>query len=138
MPATGSALTSGFRPGLAKCDLLIRKVPFTWEDWACLESCPSQAEGTFQVNNSARAARVSVSADGRGLVSQAGAVLLWETMRVTGLAQGLADGLARWRAPAPPTICASYTGTAWGANDHRPVPSSQDLALPQDCGLIRT
>ena len=40
-----------------------------------------------------------VSADGRGLVSQAGAVLLWETMRVTGLGRGLAEGLARWRAP---------------------------------------
>jgi Transposase DDE domain group 1 len=42
---------------------------------------------------------VAVSADGRGLVSQAGAVLLWETMRVTGLAGGLSEGLARWRAP---------------------------------------
>ena len=51
------------------------------------------------MNNSARAARVSVSADGRGLVSQAGAVLLWETMRVTGLSRGLSDSLARWRAP---------------------------------------
>ena len=40
-----------------------------------------------------------MSADGRGLVSQAGAVLLWETMRVTGLGRGLSDGLARWRAP---------------------------------------
>jgi len=40
-----------------------------------------------------------VSADGRGLVSQAGAVLLWETMRVTGLGRGLAGGLSRWRAP---------------------------------------
>jgi hypothetical protein len=40
-----------------------------------------------------------VSADGRGLVSQAGAVLLWETMRVTGLARGLSQGLARWRQP---------------------------------------
>jgi hypothetical protein len=40
-----------------------------------------------------------VSADGRGLVSQAGAVLLWETLRVTGLGRGLSDGLARWRAP---------------------------------------
>jgi Transposase DDE domain group 1 len=40
-----------------------------------------------------------VSADGRGLVSQAGAVLLWETMRVTGLCRGLSEGLARWRAP---------------------------------------
>ena len=51
------------------------------------------------MNNSARAARVSVSADGRGLVSQAGAVLLWETMRVTGLGRGLSGRLARWRAP---------------------------------------
>jgi hypothetical protein len=51
------------------------------------------------VNNSARTARVAVSADGRGLVSQAGAVLLWETMRVTGLARGLSENLARWRAP---------------------------------------
>jgi hypothetical protein len=42
---------------------------------------------------------VAVSADGRGLVSQAGAVLLWETMRVTGLGRGLSAGLARWRAP---------------------------------------
>ena len=40
-----------------------------------------------------------VSADGRGLVSQAGAVLLWETMRVTGLGRGLLTGLDRWRAP---------------------------------------
>jgi Transposase DDE domain group 1 len=51
------------------------------------------------VKNNARAARVAVSADGRGLVSQAGAVLLWETMRVTGLDRGLPEGLARWRAP---------------------------------------
>jgi Transposase DDE domain group 1 len=51
------------------------------------------------VKNSARSARVLVSADGRGLVSQAGAVLLWETMRVTGLGRGLSQGLARWRAP---------------------------------------
>jgi len=42
---------------------------------------------------------VAVSADGRGLVSQGGAVLLWETMRVTGLGRGLSQGLARWRAP---------------------------------------
>jgi hypothetical protein len=40
-----------------------------------------------------------VSADGRGLVSQAGAVLLWETMRVTGLGRGLTGALERWRAP---------------------------------------
>jgi hypothetical protein len=32
-------------------------------------------------------------------VSRAGAVLLWETMRVTGLGRGLPESLARWRAP---------------------------------------
>jgi hypothetical protein len=42
---------------------------------------------------------VTVSPDGRGLVSQAGSVLLWETMRVTGLGRGLSQNLARWRAP---------------------------------------
>jgi hypothetical protein len=51
------------------------------------------------VNSSARTARVTVSADGRGLVSRGGAVLLWETMRVTGLGRGLSRGLERWRAP---------------------------------------
>ena len=51
------------------------------------------------MENNARGTRVTVSADGRGLVSQAGAVLLWETMRVTGLARGLSAGLERWRAP---------------------------------------
>ena len=40
-----------------------------------------------------------MSPDGKGLVSQAGAVLLWETIRVTGLGRGLSEGLARWRAP---------------------------------------
>jgi hypothetical protein len=40
-----------------------------------------------------------VTADGRGLVSQAGAVLLWESMRVIGLGRGLSQGLSRWRAP---------------------------------------
>ena len=47
----------------------------------------------------ARADRVTVSPDGRGLVSQAGAVLLWETMRVTGLSRVMSQNLARWRAP---------------------------------------
>jgi Transposase DDE domain group 1 len=51
------------------------------------------------MQNSARSTKVAVSADGRGLVSQAGAVLLRETMRVTGLTRGLSAGLARWRAP---------------------------------------
>jgi Transposase DDE domain group 1 len=51
------------------------------------------------VNNTARRPKITVSADGQGLVSQAGTLLLAEAARVTGLGQGLADGLARWRAP---------------------------------------
>jgi Transposase DDE domain group 1 len=51
------------------------------------------------VKSNARSSRVAVSSDGKGLVSQAGAVLLWETMRVTGLGRGLSQGLSRWRAP---------------------------------------
>ena len=51
------------------------------------------------MNNTARRPKITVSADGQGLVSQAGALLLAETLRVTGLGEGLAEGLARWRAP---------------------------------------
>jgi len=46
-----------------------------------------------------RRSKITVSADGKGLVSQAGTLLLAEAARVTGLGQGLAGGLARWRAP---------------------------------------
>jgi len=70
----------------------MKKVPLTWKDRACLGSCPPPAEGTFQVKNNARTARVAVSSDGKGLVSQAGAVLLWETVRVTGLGRGPGGG----------------------------------------------
>jgi len=51
------------------------------------------------VQNTARCSKITVSADGQGLVSQAGALLLAETLRVTGLGAGLSAGLARWRAP---------------------------------------
>jgi hypothetical protein len=57
----------------------------------------------LQVNNNARAAWATVSADGRGLVSQAGAVLLWETIRVTGLG------------PWPVAGAGEVAGTAGGA-----------------------
>ena len=36
---------------------------------------------------------------GRGSCTEAGALLLAETLRVTRLGEGLADGLAQWRAP---------------------------------------
>jgi hypothetical protein len=51
------------------------------------------------MKNTGRRSKITVSADGQGLVSQAGALLLAETLRVTGLGAGLAGGLARWRAP---------------------------------------
>jgi Transposase DDE domain group 1 len=51
------------------------------------------------VQNTACRSKIIVSADGKGLVSQAGTLLLAEAARVTGLGQGLAGGLARWRAP---------------------------------------
>jgi DDE family transposase len=51
------------------------------------------------VKNTARRPKITVSADGQGLVSQAGALLLAEAARVTGLGRGLSAGLARWRAP---------------------------------------
>jgi hypothetical protein len=46
------------------------------------------------VQNTARHPKITVSADGQGLVSQAGGLLLAETVRVTGLGEGLAKGLA--------------------------------------------
>jgi hypothetical protein len=51
------------------------------------------------VQNTARTPKITVSADGQGLVSRTGALLLAETLRVTGLGEGLPAALARWRAP---------------------------------------
>ena len=51
------------------------------------------------MNNTARRPKITVPADGRGLASQAGALLLAEAARVTGLGEALIAGLARWRAP---------------------------------------
>src|SRR5579859_1832038 len=76
-----------------------KKVPLAWKDRACRWSCPRRAEGTFKVNNTVRRPKITVSADGTGLVSQAGGLLLAESLRVTGLCDGLSKGLARWRAP---------------------------------------
>lgn len=51
------------------------------------------------MKNTVRRAKITVSADGQGLVSQTGALLLAEAARVTGLGEALTAGLARWRAP---------------------------------------
>ncbi len=51
------------------------------------------------MQNTARRPKITVSADGKGLVSQAGTLLLTEAARVTGLGEDLTGALARWRAP---------------------------------------
>ena len=48
------------------------------------------------MQNTARP-KITVSDDGTGIVSQAGALLLIETARITGLGAGLPAGLGRWR-----------------------------------------
>ena len=50
------------------------------------------------MHDTARRNKITVSADGSGLVSQAGTLLLAEAARVTGLSRGLSGGLTRWRA----------------------------------------
>jgi hypothetical protein len=51
------------------------------------------------MQNTARRPKITVSADGTGIVSQAGGLLLTRTLVVTGLGRGLTAGLDRWRAP---------------------------------------
>jgi hypothetical protein len=47
----------------------------------------------------ARRPKITESADGLGIVSQAGTLLLTQALRATGLDRGLAVTLGRWRAP---------------------------------------
>ncbi len=49
------------------------------------------------MQNTGRRPKISVSDDGLGIVSQAGALLLTETARITGLGGNLSAELARWR-----------------------------------------
>jgi hypothetical protein len=56
-------------------------------------------EGTFHVKTTGRKAKIVVSSDGAGIVCQAGGLLLVETLRVSGLDQGLSGALAGWRPP---------------------------------------
>ncbi len=51
------------------------------------------------MKNTACRPKIIVSADGSGIVSQAGALLLTQVLQVTGLRRQLSAGLARWRAP---------------------------------------
>jgi hypothetical protein len=57
----------------------------------------ASSKGTFCMHLTARRAKITVSADGAGLVSQAGGLLLTRALRVTGLDRGLDTALERWR-----------------------------------------
>jgi DDE family transposase len=59
---------------------------------------PHPAEGTFQMKVTASRPKIAVSADGSGIVSQGGALLLTQALRAAGLDRGLAVALERWRA----------------------------------------
>ena len=54
------------------------------------------------MQNTVRGPKITVSADGTGLVSQAGVLLLAETLRVTGLGEGLSAGFRNGRYPVSP------------------------------------
>jgi hypothetical protein len=61
---------------------------------------PAETRGTFQVKQPIGSyPRVRVQGDGRQVVSQAGSVLLVETVRKTGLDRALSAALAPWRKP---------------------------------------
>ena len=51
------------------------------------------------MKNTARPPKIIVCADGSGIISQAGAVLLTKTLHVTGLDEQLSVALGRWRPP---------------------------------------
>jgi Transposase DDE domain group 1 len=59
----------------------------------------TSSKGTFRVQLTARSSKIIVSADGTGILSQGGGLLLAHTLRATGLDRGLDAALERWRQP---------------------------------------
>ena len=72
---------------------------------------------------------VRVDQRGVGSVSQAGAVLLLETIRATDLDGELRAALARWRKPTAVHDPAKILVT-WDPAGHRPDQSTPRLAVP--------
>ena len=70
-------------------------------------------EGTSGVNINRRARRVKVSADGTGLVSRAGTLLLRELTVETGLAAGWTEALLDTYRAAPFAICRGGCWRTW-------------------------
>ncbi|MFB7669370.1 IS1380 family transposase [Kitasatospora sp. NPDC056138] len=72
----------------------------TWDDRACLGSCRRSERSTLQAKKRSRSyPRVRVRGYGGGVVSQAGGVLLVETVRRIGLDTALSAALEPWRKP---------------------------------------
>ena len=65
------------------------------------------------MKNTVRQPKITVSADGKGIVSQAGGLLLAETLRVTGLGTGLAKlRVLGWRPLCVGLAAAALVGGA--------------------------
>ena len=76
------------------------KMPLSNKDVDSRGPDPSELRSTFQLKKrSGRYPRVQIDAAGSGVVSQAGAVVLVETARTTGLDRELSRSLGRWRRP---------------------------------------
>src|SRR5256885_16919926 len=92
----------------------MRKVPLAWRIGIAKSQTTPGPEGTFRVKITGRKAKIVVSADGSGIVCQAGGLLLAETLRVSGLGDGLSAGLEPWRRPGavhdPGKIVADLAG----------------------------
>jgi hypothetical protein len=75
-------------------------VLLTWENESCDGLIQFKARSTFQVKqNTGFYPRVQVDTSPSPAVGQAGAVLLTDTIRVSGLDAGLAAALGPWRKP---------------------------------------
>jgi hypothetical protein len=75
------------------------------------------------VQLTARYPKIMVSADGTGIVSQAGGLLLIRALRVTGLDRGLDAALERWR-PAHPARQPARRADRPQKNGHEPQPQA--------------
>jgi len=82
-----------------------------WEDRACRRSCPRRGEDTFRVKKTVRHPKITVSADGRGVVSQAGALLLLEAAQVS----RAGSSPVRWAGP----VVRPAGGARPGEDPHR-------------------
>lgn len=75
-------------------------MPLTWDDGTCLGSCSSSGKLHSSGEEEYRVVPAcTCPGDGRHVVSQAGSVLLVETVRKSGLDQAISAALAPWRKP---------------------------------------